>query len=123
MNLGLVMNMTSKTNDEKPRSAKKIKRNVFFSLKGSAVQLLGIVLFPVCMLLGFGIDYYLSGNTGAVPPSTPFALLGLFVGFIIMLKMFRVGSRIATKWYCGSCKSLIDNKDVAICPTCKIKLM
>ena len=103
--------MISEINDQKPRSAKKIKKNIFFSLKGSAVQLLGIILFIICIGLGYSVGDNLGGA------------LGIIIGIILILKLFRIGSKLAVKWYCESCQSVINDENVSICPTCKVRLI
>jgi len=101
--------MISEINDQNAISSKKIKKNIFFSLKGSAVQLLGIILFIICI----GVGYAIGDNLGGA--------IGIIIG--IILKLFRIGSKLAAKWYCESCKSIIDNENVSVCPTCKARLM
>ena len=55
------------------------------------------------------------GSFGAFP-------IGTAVGGVIMISLFIIGNRMATKYYCDSCGSPVDNKRVKVCPVCKISL-
>lgn len=55
------------------------------------------------------------GSLGAFP-------IGTAVGIPIMISLFIIGRRMATKYYCGSCGTPLDNREVKMCPACKISL-
>ena len=55
------------------------------------------------------------GSFGAFP-------IGTAVGALIMISLFITGNRMAKKYYCASCGSHLDNKNVKTCPVCKISL-
>lgn len=68
---------------------------------GRLSQVVGIVIFL--------------GSFGAFP-------IGTAVGLLIMISLFIIGRRMATKYHCGSCGNPVDNKKVTTCPACKISL-
>jgi hypothetical protein len=55
------------------------------------------------------------GSFGAFP-------IGTAVGGVIMISLFIIGNRMATKYYCSSCGSPVENRKVEICPVCKLSL-
>lgn len=49
-------------------------------------------------------------------------VVGLFLGIpllIASLSLFFVGSRMARKWVCPTCRNPIAAKDVKLCPACR----
>lgn len=92
---------------ETSKAADKIKKNDFFSVKGCFVHILGILSFLICVALGYAIG------------DTPGGSFGIIIGIVVMLVLFRVGSKFAAKWYCGSCNSQLKDKRVTTCPACK----
>jgi len=68
-----------------------------------------------CFVQGFGL----------LAPFVLGALLGFagaVIGTVVLVLLLLVGSRMALKWRCGSCKNPIAGKDVQICPVCRANL-
>jgi len=68
---------------------------------GAAVQALGIVVFLLSFLLG---------------------PIGAVFGFIGMVILLLIGSRMSLRWICSNCRNRIDSKKVTVCPACHARL-
>jgi len=79
----------------------KPERKSEFIGAGAAVQLLGVVVFLLSFALG---------------------IVGAAIGFIAMIMLLLIGSRMSVHWVCGNCKNRIDSKKVTICPACHARL-
>jgi hypothetical protein len=71
---------------------------------------------------GLLAPFVLAGVFGAAAGGAGAAVGGL-VGLVLLVVLFVVGSRKASLWRCGVCKNPIANKDVRICPVCRLRFV
>ncbi len=76
-----------------------LKKKSEFAGVGALIQLAGIGVFIIFCASG---------------------LIGGAIGFIAMLIMFGIGSQKSHKYYCGNCNNPVANKQVKVCPVCKV---
>lgn len=68
-----------------------------------------------CFVQGFGLLLPPIGWWVALGP-------GLAIGFLLMLLLLVVGSRMSLKTVCGNCRNPLVSSDVRMCPTCHAQL-
>ena len=84
-----------------------IKKSEF---AGAGCLLQGVGL--LCPLIGFWFGTVVAGGAGGV--------LGAGIGALPALVLLIVGSRRAHTWRCSDCMNTLVDRDVRICPVCRV---